>query len=64
MKQVKRAFLDAVVNLNVTNQLVEAVKEKTVNMKLVDGEQDRTAQQANFALLFHLRLYSVYFCRY
>lgn len=38
MKEVKRALLDADVNLKVTNQLVDAVKSKAVGMKLVDGE--------------------------
>lgn len=39
---MKRALLDADVNLKVANQLVEAVKDKAVGMKLVDGEQHRT----------------------
>lgn len=38
LKEVKRALLDADVNLKVTNQLVGAVKAKAVGMKLVDGE--------------------------
>lgn len=45
MKEVKRALLDADVNLKVTNTLVDAVKSKAVGMKLVDGElseQDTT----------------------
>lgn len=37
LKEVKRALLDADVNLKVTNQLVDAVKSKAVGMKLVDG---------------------------
>eukprot|EP00903_Cladosiphon_okamuranus_P011894 g11171.t1 len=37
LKEVKRALLDADVNLKVTNRLVEAVKSKAVGMKLVDG---------------------------
>lgn len=38
LKEVKRALLDADVNLKVTNRLVEGVKSKAVGMKLVDGE--------------------------
>ncbi|CAN0358354.1 unnamed protein product, partial [Ectocarpus fasciculatus] len=37
LKEVKRALLDADVNLKVTNTLVDAVKSKAVGMKLVDG---------------------------
>ncbi|CAN0119483.1 unnamed protein product [Scytosiphon promiscuus] len=37
LKEVKRALLDADVNLKVTNRLIEAVKTKAVGMKLVDG---------------------------
>ena len=38
LKEVRRALLDADVNLKVANRVVEGVKEKTVGMKLVDGE--------------------------
>lgn len=36
--EVKRALLDADVNLKVTNRLVDAVKAKAVGAKLIDGE--------------------------
>lgn len=39
LKEVKRALLDADVNLKVTNRLIDAVKTKAVGMKLVDGER-------------------------
>lgn len=38
LKEVKRALLDADVNLKVTNRLVDGVKEKAVGMKLIDGK--------------------------
>lgn len=38
LKEVKRAMIDADVNLKVTNELVAAVKDKTVGANLVDGE--------------------------
>ncbi|CAM9360245.1 unnamed protein product [Discosporangium mesarthrocarpum] len=37
LKDVKRALLDADVNLGVTNRLVEAVKEKAVGMEVTEG---------------------------
>ncbi|CBN76263.1 PFfh, plastid Ffh subunit of the signal recognition particle [Ectocarpus siliculosus] len=37
LNEVKRALLDADLNLMVTNTLVDAVKSKAVGMKLVDG---------------------------
>lgn len=39
LQEVKRALIDADVNLKVTNNLVAAVKEKAVGSKLVDGER-------------------------
>lgn len=53
---MKRVLLDADVNLKVTNQLVEAVKDKAVGMKLVDGELHRTSRYLKRSLV------SVVFC--
>lgn len=39
LTEVKRALLDADVNLKVTNRLIEAVKNKAVGAKLVDGKR-------------------------
>lgn len=38
LKEVKRAMIDADVNLRVTNQLVEVVKAKAIGAKLAKGE--------------------------
>lgn len=39
LKEVKRAMIDADVNLKVTNNLIAAVKDKAVGSKLVEGEE-------------------------
>lgn len=59
LKEVKRALLDADVNLKVTIDLVEAVKNKAVGMKLVDGEQDTTVQvrQPNIVSICFFRFF-------
>ncbi|CAM9136032.1 unnamed protein product [Chrysoparadoxa australica] len=49
LKEVKRALLDADVNLGVTNNLVKAVKAKAVGMKIIEGV---TAEQQFIKVMY------------